>query len=174
MRSHGPRQTSRAKQEAPVLFRPGPDLGCRVQVFAEKRQIHLNLAFKNLAALAIIGLDHRHYDLIDQMADAMPGEHSFARACMQLSATLRGIELAHGGCPLLAEPERSQVMFDAVADFLATLGREAKTEGLWFVPKSRELSSTTAQSPQSTEQKADFGSVPRRRIFKKPAPQSSE
>src|SRR5262245_11793630 len=49
-----------------------------------------NEVYKNLAALAAVGLDVRHYDLLAHVAAVTPGRNPFVQATLSLSSTLAG------------------------------------------------------------------------------------
>lgn len=162
-----------AAKSSPLLqFRATLDLEQLVRPFAERRGLTLSTAFKDLAGLAIIGLDYRHYPLVNQLATTMGGECAFAKACVYLHAALAGASLARGGAVLYEEPARTQLVFDVVRDYLGTRGAEVTAEGLWFTPAAeapRGQGRPEAVSEIVTEDADSPERVVRRRIFPKPS-----
>src|SRR5687767_6279601 len=94
------RKTSAEPKPAlPVAFRPGPDLGQLVGAFACRHTLNANAAYRDLAALAVVGLDNRHYTLLAQLAEVLVGDNTFVRACVSVHAALVGAAVARGGLP---------------------------------------------------------------------------
>ncbi|MFO0823773.1 MAG: hypothetical protein U0792_11755 [Gemmataceae bacterium] len=135
-----------AKSSQLLQFRATLDLEQLVRPFAERQGLTMSTAFKDLAGLAIIGLDHRHYPLVNQLATTMGGECAFAKACVYLHAALAGASLARGGTVLYEEPARTQLVFDVVRDYLSTRGVGVKADGLWFTPTADGLAGSVGQT----------------------------
>ena len=76
------------KQGPPVAFRAGPDLSRLVAGYAAGWGVGVHEAFKNLAALAAVGLDIRYYDLVAASAAGSGGGNAFVRAVLRISAGL--------------------------------------------------------------------------------------
>lgn len=79
------------KQGPPVAFRPGAELAQLVTTFAGSRGVGEHEAYKHLAALAVVGLDVRHYDLVAALAATQPGVNPFVRAVLRLSTALTAV-----------------------------------------------------------------------------------
>ncbi|MFO0823763.1 MAG: hypothetical protein U0792_11700 [Gemmataceae bacterium] len=133
----------------PVTFRPGPDLEQLARPFVERHGLPPAVAFKNLATLALIGLDRRHYPLVAQLAAAIVGDNSFSRACVYIQAALVGAAVLRDGLVVEEEPRRSQFVFDVVRCCLSERGGEVKTEGLWFTPVVAAPQPDATNSPGS-------------------------
>lgn len=163
------KDASAAKSSQLLQFRATMDLEQLVKPFAERNELTLSTAFKDLAGLAIIGLDHRHYPLVDQLATTMGGECAFAKACVYLHAALAGAALVRGGAVLYEEPARTQLVFDVVREYLGTRGVGVKAEGLWFTPAVDVPREPGEQTAPEVAQEDTGGSerVVRRRIFRK-------
>jgi hypothetical protein len=113
-----PREKSEV--ESPIVFRPGADIRRLVMDFASSNDLSLHAAFRNLASLAIIGLDVRHHAPMFRLSTGLGGEHAFGRACSYVLTALQGFELAHDG-QSLTEPERSRVVSIIISQHLARL-----------------------------------------------------
>jgi hypothetical protein len=118
-----------------VQFRPVPALAALVKAFAEDHGLALNEAYKDLAALAVVGLDGRFFALLNQMAAAMGGANAFVHACLHVHAALEGAARLRG-TPIHAEPERSLFVLGTVHDFLAGRQLEVQAEGIWFLQQA--------------------------------------
>lgn len=180
------RETESHRPGPPVTFRPGPDLEQLVRPFVESHGLAPATAFKNLASLALIGLDRRHYPLVAQLAAVVVGDNAFSRACVYVQAALVGAAVLRDGLVVEEEPRRSQFVFDVVRCCLRERGVEVKTEGLWFTPVSTTAASTPERDPKadvgSSEQSgggkapnpgghgSSFGEPVRRRVARKPKP----
>jgi hypothetical protein len=104
----------KAKQEPPVAFRPGPELERLVSGFASNRGIGINDAYKQLAALAVAGLDGGYYDLLSQLAARLTGQNAFVRAVVHVHTALAAAVRVD---PLYAsEPERMRFVIRTVLD----------------------------------------------------------
>jgi hypothetical protein len=125
------------KQRPPIAFRPSPDLERLAVSFARDHRLGLNEAFKELAALALSGLDYRYYDLVRQLADVMGGTNALIRSCLHIRTTLDGASLATGH-PIQSEPERSKFILSVVREFLSGRGVQVSTQGLWFLTEEEE------------------------------------
>jgi len=78
-----------SKQGPPIAFRPGVDLAQLVASYARSRNVSTNEMFKQLAALAAIGLDVRYYDLLAASASLVHGPNTFAKVTLRIHAALR-------------------------------------------------------------------------------------
>jgi hypothetical protein len=134
-----------------VQFRPIPALAQLVKPLADRQGLALNEAYKDLAALAIIGLDVRYFGLVSQMALAMGGTNSFVHGCLQLHSALRGAAIA--GRPLSSEPARSRFVLEVVSDCLADKGLTVDTSGLWFLGQAEPAGTGEGQptAPEAPE-----------------------
>ena len=114
------------RQPSPVMFRPTPELGAMVTAFAAARAVGINEAYKNLAALAAVGLDVRHYDLLTQMAALMTGRNAFVREALHVNAAL----LAAGRVdPRYAfDPDRTRFLITTVTDQVRGAGQAIRPE----------------------------------------------
>jgi hypothetical protein len=84
-------QRPKQKQGPPIAFRPGAELAQLVATFAGSRGVGEHEAYKHLAALAVMGLDMRHYDLVAALAATQPGVNPFVRAVLRLSTALMAV-----------------------------------------------------------------------------------
>jgi hypothetical protein len=114
------------KQGPPVAFRAGPDLSQLVAGYAEERQVSIHEAFKNLAALAAVGLDVRYYDLVAELAARMSGLNPFVRATLQINdALLAAVRVD----PSYAfDPTRTVFVIDTVRVRVAAAGGSLRIE----------------------------------------------
>jgi hypothetical protein len=104
----------KSKQGPPVAFRPGPELERLVGEFASSRGIGINDAYKQLAALAVVGLDVGFYDLLAHLAARLTGQNAFVRAVAHVQAALTAAVRVD---PLYArEPERMRFVIKTVLD----------------------------------------------------------
>jgi hypothetical protein len=87
---------TRAKQESPIVFRPGPELKDLVTSFASRHRVSINEAFKFLSALAVVGLDVRCYDLIAHIGALLTGPNKFVRAAHYVNSALLGAAQIRG------------------------------------------------------------------------------
>ncbi len=122
----------------PVTFRPGPDLDQLARPFVERHELAPAAAFKCLAALALIGLDQRHYSLVVQLAKAFVGDNPFPRACVYIQAAFAGVAAVRNGLVVVEEPHRSQLVFDVVERYLRDRDIKVDVTGLWFTPTGAE------------------------------------
>src|SRR4051794_9937138 len=79
-----PKRVGPPNYEPTVQFRPVPRLSQLVRPLAEREGLGLNEAYRNLAALAAVGLDVRYYPLINQLAQATGGTSAFTQACLRV------------------------------------------------------------------------------------------
>lgn len=114
------------KQGPPVAFRAGPDLSQLVAGYAGERQVSIHEAFKNLAALAAVGLDVRYYDLVAELAGRMSGLNPFVRAVLQINdALLAAVRVD----PRYAfDPTRTLFVIDTVRGRVAAAGGSLRVE----------------------------------------------
>jgi hypothetical protein len=114
------------KQGPPVAFRAGPDLSQLVAGYAEERRVSIHEAFKNLAALAAVGLDVRYYDLVAELAGRMSGLNPFVRATLQINdALLAAVRVD----PSYAfDPTRTVFVIDTVRVRVAAAGGNLRVE----------------------------------------------
>lgn len=144
----------RQKQGPPVTFRPGPELEQLVTGFAAARRLRPNEVFKNLAALAVAGLDVRYFDLMSHMAGRMTGSNAFVRAALHVNAAVLGAVRSEGR--VRPDPERSVFVIGTVQEYVSNSGGTLPTEvvqGLLVqlglasrVPPAEETESDEAQS----------------------------
>jgi hypothetical protein len=144
-----------------VQFRPVPALAQLVRSVAERHGLALNETYKNLAAMAVVGLDVRYFDLVAQMAAAMGGANAFVLACLQINATLNGAALA--GQPYELEPDRSLFLLKLVKDFLEGSGRQLPDLDLWFLREQSGHGAAAAQQAEPRPTRTIHGK-PRRKI----------
>jgi hypothetical protein len=140
------------KQRPPIAFRPSPDLERLAVSFARDHRLGLNEAFKELAALALSGLDYRYYDLVRQLADVMGGTNALIRSCLHIRTTLDGASLATGH-PIQSEPERSKFILSIVREFLSGRGVQVSIQGLWFLTEEEERRHEEGPARQGNPQK---------------------
>ena len=110
----------RQKQGPPVTFRPGPELEQLVTGFATARGLRPNEVFKNLAALAVAGLDVRYFDLMSHMAGRMTGSNTFVRAALHIRTALLGAVRSEGR--VRPDPERSLFVTRTVQEYVSNSG----------------------------------------------------
>jgi hypothetical protein len=146
-----------------VQFRPVASLAQLVKPFADRQGLGLNEAFKDLASLAIVGLDVRYFDLVSQLAQAIGGTNAFSHGCLQLFSAMKGAALA--GRPLSGEPERSLFILSVVSDSLANKGLTVDTTGLWFLGQAALAGSSEGQ-PMAPEARTRSAAKKRRSIRK--------
>jgi hypothetical protein len=151
----------RPKKEGPpgyeptVQFRPIPEFAQLVQAFARDHGLALGEAYKDLAALAIIGLDCRYFPLLNQMAKVMGGTNAVVHACLHVHAALRAAARVHG-CKDLSEPLRTQFILETAAEVLALKEQSVQMDDLGFLPvhpappESSPPESPQPQPPQET------------------------
>lgn len=140
-----PRRAPRDPREPPIQFRVGTEIRQLVRAFAAQHDLPLNEAAKYLVALAVTGLDFRHFGLVRQLAEATGGANAFFRSCIHILTALEGGALATGK-PLQFEPERSRFILKVVRDFLSSRGREVQTPGLWFPSEEEPLEQKEGQA----------------------------
>ena len=116
-----PKNETPPVQGPPIQFRPLPAYNKLVKQLIADKGVRLNDAYKNLAALSIVGLDVRHYDLIARLAKVCGGVHAFTHACLAVHAALNGADLA--GRKFKDEKERLAFVETVVND------TEAKSKG---------------------------------------------
>jgi hypothetical protein len=114
------------KQGPPVAFRAGPDLSQLVARYAGERQVSVHEAFKNLAALATVGLDVRYYDLVAELAGRMNGLNPFVRAVLQLNDALLAAVRVDPGYAF--DPPRTAFVIDTVRVRVAAAGGSLRVE----------------------------------------------
>lgn len=119
------------KQGPPVAFRPGPDLEQMVRLYADEHKFGLPTAYKNLAALAVVGLDRRHTLLLMQLAASLVGDNTFSRACVYIHAALVAAGQLRGGIVPHEEPLRSRLVFGVVQQLLLERGVEINDKVSW-------------------------------------------
>lgn len=139
----------------PVTFRPGPDLEQLARPFVERHKLAPAVAFKCLAALALIGLDQRHYSLVVQLAKVFVGDNPFPRACVYIQAAFAGVAAVRNGLVVVDEPHRSQLVFDVVRDYLRERDVEVDTTGLWFTPAGSFAKTLPEREPDDEPVTAD-------------------
>jgi hypothetical protein len=144
-----------------VQFRPIPALAQLVKPFADRHGVPLNELYKDLAALAIVGLDVRYFALLNQLAQAAGGANAFTHACLRVHAALSGAALA--GQPLLSEPGRSLFVLRVVSAFLAGKGLTVDTSGLWFLGQAEPAGSGEGQPMTPEVQEPPSAAEPRTR-----------
>lgn len=110
----------KTKQGPPIAFRPGAELAQLVATFAEARSLGEHEAYKNLAALAVVGLDVRHYELVAALAATQPGVNPFVRAVMRLSTAMTAVLNVDHRCAW--DPIRTRFM-------AATVNQELRASG---------------------------------------------
>lgn len=137
--------------EPTVQFRPPPTLAHLVRPFADRRGLALNEAYKDLAALAVVGLDVRYFDLVNQVALALGGANAFVQACLNIHSALKGAALK--GQTLTLEPERSQFILKVVQDFVEDTGRQLAQLDLWF-PREKADEKARAEEPAPSRKKS--------------------
>lgn len=94
--------------------------------FAADRAVGINEAYKNLAALAAVGLDVRHYDLLAQMAALMPGRNAFVREALHVNAALLAAVRVD---PRFAfDPDRIKFLLTTVTDQVRDAGQTIRPE----------------------------------------------
>jgi hypothetical protein len=147
-----PRREGPPAYEPTVQFRPVPALSRMVKPLADSKGLALNEAYKNLAALAAVGLDVRYYDLVNQMAVAMGGVNAFVHACLKVYAALSGAAIA--GRPYTVEPERSLFILDVVKEAVVGNGRQLPHLDLWFLTDEEKQPAAGAPQPASTKASA--------------------
>ncbi len=128
------KKKAQPKQGPPVAFRPGSELEHLVGAFASKHQLGVHEAFKDLAALAIVGLDGRYFVFLNQMAAATGGVNAFVRACLHVHAALEGAARERGA-PIQVDPERTRFILETVRDYLQSRGRQLEGECPWLMPE---------------------------------------
>jgi hypothetical protein len=104
-----------------VTFRPGAELGQIVSTFATDRGLAVTEAYRDLAALAVVGLDARYHQLLARMAVGMGGRNAFARAAVHVHTSFLGAMRV--GADLLAEPARTIFLIDTVRAFVTSRGQ---------------------------------------------------
>lgn len=114
------------KQPSPVMFRPTPELGQMVAGFAAERSLGINEAYKNLATLAAVGLDVRHYDLLNQMAVLMPGRNALAREALHVNAAL--LAAVRVDLQFASDPDRIKFLLSTVMDQVRSAGQTIRPE----------------------------------------------
>ena len=114
------------RQPSPVMFRPTPELGAMVTAFAAARGVGTNEMYKNLAALAAVGLDARHYDVLNQMVVQMTGRNAFVRQALHVNAALlAAVRVA----PQFAfDPDRIKFLLTTVTDQVRGAGQTIRPE----------------------------------------------
>lgn len=80
------------KSRTPIQFRPG-DASAPLQEFADAQDLSINDAAKKLVVLALNNLGYVYCDVIEDLAEAMPGEQSFSQACSYFAFRLQEAEL---------------------------------------------------------------------------------
>lgn len=114
------------KQGPPIAFRAGPDLSQLVAGFAEERRVSIHEMFKNLAALAAVGLDLRYYELMAELAGRMSGLNPFVRAVLQIRDAL--LAAARVEPRYEYDPARTVFVIDTVRGKIALAGGSLNTE----------------------------------------------
>ena len=89
--------------------------------FAAERSLGINEAYKNLATLAAVGLDVRHYDLLNQMAVLMPGRNAFVREALHVNAAL--LAAVRVDPQFASDPDRTQFLLTTVMDQVRCAGQ---------------------------------------------------
>lgn len=117
---------SKTKQSPPVAFRPPPDLDRLVGNFCAARGRPVNETYKDLAALAVVGLDARYLDSIDQFAGCLAGPHAFVRAVLDLHSALTAVAAVDVNCR--REPERTNRFISTLNERLTSLGQVYREE----------------------------------------------
>jgi len=149
-----------AKRESPVQFRPTGELCRLLDDFTSVHGMSRNEACRHLIALALVGLDARHYAVVREMAaGAMAG--AFLQACLHLHAALLAAARLEG--EPLVEPRRARFVVDTARDALAAKNLGLTADCSAFLP--RDL------PPQVGHQ--DFGPV-RRKVKAKLSPEDGE
>jgi hypothetical protein len=105
------------RRESPIQFRPGTELGQLVTEFSEANRLSDPEACRCLIALAVAGMDGRHYGLIRRFADGLGGAQEFVRACVRVKTMLDGAVLA-GAQEAATEPGRSKFIERIVEEAL--------------------------------------------------------
>lgn len=149
--------TDASKQGPPVTFRPGLELERLVAGIAGGRGVNINEAFKDLAALAAVGLDVGHYDLVSQLAGVMAGRNAFARAALRVRDALGGAIRVD---PQFArDPNRTLFVIESVRGQVAEAG-QALRPGV-VEPLLARLGIPLPQPDDATEQpEPGFQSLP--------------
>ena len=94
--------------------------------FAAERGVGINEMYKNLAALAAVGLDARHYDVLNQMAVLMTGRNAFVREALHVNAALHA---AVRVAPQFAfDPDRIKFLLSTVTDQVRGAGQTIRPE----------------------------------------------
>ena len=114
------------KQGPPVAFRAGPDLSKLVAGYAAGWGVGAHEAFKDLAALAAVGLDVRHYDLVAASAAGTGGANAFVRAVLRISAGL--VAAAEVDPKFARDPDRTLLLVRTVWGQLAAAGAAPPVE----------------------------------------------
>lgn len=125
------------KREAPLQFRPGPDLDRLIGVFARRHSLQANEACRRLVALAVLDMDGRFYDVVAQMAEVLGGADAFTRACVYVHAALVGARTATGSA-LQHDPERARFIQQTVRHYLGQQGRQLRGSLAFIEEQPRE------------------------------------
>jgi hypothetical protein len=128
------KKAARPRQDSPLQFRAGPELGRLVAAFAARHGLEANEACKSLVGLAVVELDCRFYGLLAQLAQALGGANAFVRACTHVQAALAGAGRVRGR-PLQFDPERALFILQTVREEVAAAGAAVDEAGLWFLPE---------------------------------------
>lgn len=147
----------RQKQGPPVTFRPGPELEQLVTGLATARGLRPNEVFKNLAALAVAGLDVRYFDLMSQMAARMTGANAFVRAALHIHTALLGAVRTEGR--VRPEPERSLFVIGMVRDYVSNTGGTLPTEVVQVLLVQLGLAGNAPPSDRTESEDAGFRST---------------
>jgi hypothetical protein len=115
------KEAPKSKQGPPIAFRPGPELEQLVSRFASDRSLSVHEAFRDLAAVAVVGLDVRYFDLIAQMADGAGARNTFVRAVLRIYAELLGAERITGQF-VWAEGDRARFVAQTVKNSVEARG----------------------------------------------------
>jgi hypothetical protein len=109
-----------------VAFRPGPILDRLVADFASIRGIGVNDAYKQLAALAVLGLDAGYYDLLARLAARLSGPNAFVQAAVHVHTALAAA--ARVDPAQAREPARVRFAIKTVLEQLPDVDERVLTE----------------------------------------------
>lgn len=149
------------RRESPVQFRPSGELSRLLDDFAGAHKVSKNEACRHLIALALVGLDARHYPAVREMATGATAGN-VTQACLHLHAALGGAARLEG--EPLVEPRRAAFVVGTICDALAAKNRTLDADCSAFLPRTPEAAPQTGPS---------FGTRVRRTVLKKP-PEAGE
>jgi hypothetical protein len=104
---------SKKRQDKQLQFRTGSQLGDAVAEWANKKNLHINEACKQLVAMSVYELPSWLYSSLVDYADTLTGRNVFTRTCNIVAVAADGASL-HRGSPWKSRDEREKFIVDFI------------------------------------------------------------